>query len=515
MKKKITSQKVFSPKFDLIFKKLFIENGGSQYKYLIDLLNTIYNYDKKEKNGLRIRHIEFIKNMDPGVTNKFVLSGTNSLPSPVNTNKNNDKYFKTYNIFNGFSDPKLKENKPFSLDCVCYVSKKNLDHPSLELVSLSHSFILHMELRDRTEYNSLDIINYVNSQIKFQQIFYFQQNMYDLVSPQTPTSPSLSKRSFVKKIPNIRSLFFLKNQEVNAYPCFYHINPVVFDNSLQNGSINKESSSIQYFESSTINDLTTIVQLSKINDENVNIKDQSLIDWLKFINIGNNKGVLITEKSTININSFQDTTVRELASYLLDISNNNSITNKLLSTNSILHNMKVIEEKAKIESILRMLLVLTEDGLMSLDKAKNKAIKMYPSFADFIEDLTEKELHHRKSILDNNNLDSNFESDNESEDEWEIIKEDNNNNNMSNNNKIKGDNNNNNNNNNDNNNNDEKNEEENKFKRSSSFKLVFDSIRSSFSSNKVTKDDEEEKKKDNETDSNVEEEEVEMNPFKW
>eukprot|EP00833_Pecoramyces_ruminatium_P008510 jgi/Orpsp1_1/1182542/evm.model.c7180000081709.1 len=292
MKKRTSNgQKVFSPKFDFIFKKLFIENDKSNY--LMDLLNTIYNYDKKDKKGQRIRRIEFIKNMDQKMTTALFNINPSS---PTSGNKYSEKYFKKCNIFNRFSDPKLNENKSFKLDCICYVSKEDIENPSLELVSTGQSFILHLELRDITEYNGLNIINYINNQIKFQQILYFQQNMYELMSPQSPISPSSSKLSCFKKIPNIRSLFFLKNEEANSYPCLYHINPVIFDNTLQSGWISKDNSDFQFYESSTINDLTTVVQLSKINNDNSNIKDHCLKDWLNFINIGNSKSVLITEK---------------------------------------------------------------------------------------------------------------------------------------------------------------------------------------------------------------------------
>jgi len=294
-KRKSKSQKVFSPKFDFIFRKLFIENGESQYKYFINLLNTIYNYDKKDKKAFRIRHIEFIKNMDNGIP-YFNAGNNDSIASPNPLSKHGDKYFKTNNIFNRFTDPRLNENKTFLLDCICYVSDADIDNPALETVSTGQSFLLHVELRDRVEYNDLDIINYINNQIKYQQILYFQQNMLDLVSPKTPTTPSSSKFSCFKKIPNIRSLFFLKNQEANTYPCLYHVNPVIFDNSLKCGSLDTEDSPVQYFESSTVKDLTTVIQLSKINETDSNVKNPCLKDWLNFINIGNRKGLLITEK---------------------------------------------------------------------------------------------------------------------------------------------------------------------------------------------------------------------------
>jgi len=294
-RKKAKSQKVFSPKFDFIFRKLFIENGESRYKYLLDLLNTIYNYDKNDKKAPRIRHIEFIKKIDQSMP-YFNTANANSTISPISPSKHGDKYFKTSNIFNRFTDPKLNENKTFSLDCICYVSNSDTDDPKLETVSTGQSFLLHLEFRDSIEYNNLDIINYINNQIKYQQIMYFQQNMLDLVSPKTPTSPSSSKLSCFKKIPNIRSLYFLKNQEINTYPCLYHVNPVIFDHYLKCGSIDTKDSSVQYFESSTVKDLTTVVQLSKINESDSNVKNQCLKDWLNFINIGNRKGLLITEK---------------------------------------------------------------------------------------------------------------------------------------------------------------------------------------------------------------------------
>ncbi|ORX47351.1 hypothetical protein BCR36DRAFT_398555 [Piromyces finnis] len=304
MKRKSSkNQKVFSPKFDLIFKKLFIENGkDKREKYLIDLLNTIYNYDKEGKKTPRIRSIEFIKKMDQGFPSYSLSnSGENqfSATSPTFPNKYSGgaKHYKTNNIFNRFTDPKLNENKTFVLDCICYVSTSDTDIPSLVTVSTGQSFLLHLEMRDHpTEYNYLDIINYINNQVKYQQILYFQQNMLDLMSPQSPTSPSSSKFSCFKKIPNIRSLYFLKNEEVNSFPCLYHVNPVIFDHSLENGSFNTKKSSIQFYESSTIKDLTTVIQLSKINDTHSNINDQCLKDWLNFISIGYRKSLLITEK---------------------------------------------------------------------------------------------------------------------------------------------------------------------------------------------------------------------------
>ena len=306
IKRKSNGQKVFSPKFDLIFKKLFIENGENRSKYLIDLLNTIYNYDKEGKKASRIRHVEFIKNMDQGLPISLTSGSRPMSPvSPTFHSKRDDKHYKANNIFNRFTDPKLNENKTFTLDCICYVSNTDNDTPALETVSLGQSFLLHLEMRDRTEYNYLDIINYTNNQIQYQQILYFQQNMFDLMSPQSPTSPSSSKLSCFKKIPNIRSLYFLKNEEENSYPCLYHVNPVIFDNSLKCGSLDTKDSSVQYFESSTIKDLTTVIQLSKVNDTNTNIKDQSLKDWLNFINIGSRKGLLITEKVFIILYCFK------------------------------------------------------------------------------------------------------------------------------------------------------------------------------------------------------------------
>jgi len=124
---------------------------------------------------------------------------------------------------------------------------------------------------------------------------------------------------------------------------------------------------------------------------------------------------------------FQSDVVKELANYLINISNNGSITNELLSTKGILHNMKVIEENAKMESILRMILVLTEDNLMDLEMAKNKARKMYPSYLDFIDDLTEEELDRKRKLLESNNngLFGNgefmSESDDDSDSEWEFV----------------------------------------------------------------------------------------------